>query len=118
MTAAYIGLGSNQGEPQAQLARAFDEIAALPGTRLTGRSPLYRSAPVDAPRQPDFINAVAAVVFVLVARIDWGVAGLIALGAVAGGQIGATVGRRLPDRLLRAVIVVVGVTAILVFLLR
>ena len=64
------------------------------------------------------VNAVAAVVFVLVARIDWGVAGLIALGAVAGGQIGATVGRRLPDRLLRAVIVVVGVTAILVFLLR
>lgn len=61
MTAAYIGLGSNQDEPRAQLARAFEEIAALPETRLTARSPLYRTAPVDAPGQPDFVNAVAAV---------------------------------------------------------
>jgi len=58
---AYIGLGSNQDEPRAQVARAFDEIAALPETRLAARSPLYRSAPVDAAAQPDYINAVAAV---------------------------------------------------------
>jgi 2-amino-4-hydroxy-6-hydroxymethyldihydropteridine diphosphokinase len=61
VTAAYIGLGSNQDEPRAQLARAFDEIAALPETRLRARSPLYRTAPVDAPDQPDFVNAVAAI---------------------------------------------------------
>jgi len=61
VTAAYIGLGSNQDEPRAQLARAFEEIAALPETRLTARSPLYRTAPVDAPGQPDFVNAVASV---------------------------------------------------------
>jgi len=61
VTAAYIGLGSNQDEPRAQLARAFEEISAIPDTSLTARSPLYRSAPLDAPAQSDFLNAVAAV---------------------------------------------------------
>ena len=35
-----------------------------------------------------------------------------------GGQIGATVGRRLPPAVLRGVIVVVGVVAIVTLLLR
>lgn len=61
MSAAYIGLGSNLDGPQAQVVKAFDELAALPHTRLVARSPLYRSAPVEAPGQPDFVNAVAAV---------------------------------------------------------
>jgi uncharacterized membrane protein YfcA len=63
------------------------------------------------------VNLVAAIVFVLVAHIDWAVAGLIALGSVIGGQIGATVGRRLPSWALRAFIVVVGVAAITQFVL-
>ncbi len=63
-----------------------------------------------------FVNAVAAVVFIGVADIDWAVAGLIALGSVIGGQLGATVGRRLSPNLLRAVIAVVGVTALVVLL--
>ena len=61
MITAYIGLGSNQGGPRAQIDQAFAEIDGLPATRLAARSPLYRSAPVDAPGQPDFVNAVAAV---------------------------------------------------------
>lgn len=61
MTVAYIGLGSNLVEPRAQVERAFDELAALPQTRLVARSPLYRSAPVEAPAQPEFVNAVAQV---------------------------------------------------------
>ena len=63
------------------------------------------------------VNLVAAIVFVLVADMDWEVAGLIALGSVIGGVIGATVGRRLPSWALRAFIVVVGVAAITQFLL-
>ena len=59
MTLAYIGIGSNLGEPQAQVERAFDELAKLPLTRLSARSSLYRSAPVGYAAQPDFINAVA-----------------------------------------------------------
>ena len=61
MIAAFIGLGSNRGEPRAQVVRAFEEIAALPQTRLAARSPLYRSAPLEARDQPDYVNAVAAV---------------------------------------------------------
>ena len=62
------------------------------------------------------VNAVAALVFIAVADIDWTVAGLIALGSVVGGQIGAGVGRRLPPALLRAVIAGVGVVALAVLL--
>ena len=38
------------------------------------------------------VNAVAAVIFILVADVDWLVAGLIAVGSIVGGQLGATVG--------------------------
>ena len=62
------------------------------------------------------VNLVAAVVFVLVAHVDYAIAALIAVGAVIGGQIGATVGRRLPSWALRAFIVVVGVAAMVQFL--
>lgn len=62
------------------------------------------------------VNAVAALVFIAVADIDWTVAGLIAIGSVIGGQIGATVGRRLPPVLLRSVIATVGVVALAVLL--
>ena len=41
---------------------------------------------------------------------------LIGVGSLIGGQIGATVGRRLPDPVLRVTIVVVGLTALGVFL--
>ncbi|TQJ50891.1 sulfite exporter TauE/SafE family protein [Phycicoccus sp. SLBN-51] len=60
------------------------------------------------------VNAVAAVTFMVVAwdRISWPVAGLVALGALAGGYIGSTVGRRLPPNALRAFIIVIGVVAI------
>lgn len=60
------------------------------------------------------VNAVAALTFALVAfdRIDWRIVGLIAVGSTLGGLLGAKVGRRLPNWLLRAVIVVVGVVAI------
>jgi uncharacterized membrane protein YfcA len=62
------------------------------------------------------VNAVAALIFIAVADVDWMVAGLIAAGSVVGGQLGATVGRRLPALVLRGLIVVVGVTALVVFL--
>ena len=42
--------------------------------------------------------------------------GLIAVGAVIGGVLGSSVGRRLPAPVLRAFIVVVGVVALVAFL--
>ena len=60
------------------------------------------------------VNAVAAVVFMLVAweRINWSVAALIAIGSLAGGYAGARVGRRLSPSVLRGVIVTIGLAAI------
>jgi uncharacterized membrane protein YfcA len=58
------------------------------------------------------VNAVAAVVFIAATHIDWVVAALIAAGSIIGGQIGARVGRKLPPWGLRAIIVCVGVAAL------
>jgi uncharacterized membrane protein YfcA len=58
------------------------------------------------------VNLVAAVVFILATHVDWAAAGLVAAGSIIGGLIGARVGRRLPPNVLRAVIVAVGVAAI------
>jgi 2-amino-4-hydroxy-6-hydroxymethyldihydropteridine diphosphokinase len=56
---AYIGLGSNLESPFEQIAAAFGELADLVDTRLIARSPVYLSAPLGPPDQPDFLNAVA-----------------------------------------------------------
>ena len=63
------------------------------------------------------VNAVAGLIFAIVADVDWWVVLLIGVGSVIGGQIGATVGRRLPPTVLRVVIVCVGVVALIAFLL-
>jgi hypothetical protein len=59
------------------------------------------------------VNGVAAVVFIAATHIDWGVAGLIACGAILGGQFGARIGRKLPPWGLRLLIICVGVLALL-----
>lgn len=56
------------------------------------------------------VNIVAALAYTIVAfdRISWEAAGLIAVGSLIGGFLGAHYGRRLSPNALRAVIVVVG----------
>ena len=59
------------------------------------------------------VNGVAGLYFVFAApHIAWGPAAVIAVAAIVGGQLGARYGRRLPPEALRALIVVVGVAAI------
>lgn len=58
---AYIALGANLGDASAALKAAFAALDDVPGTRLTARSALYRTAPVGVSGQPDFINAVAGI---------------------------------------------------------
>jgi uncharacterized membrane protein YfcA len=60
------------------------------------------------------VNAVAAVAYLVVApdRVDWTAVALIAVGSLAGGSVGAALGRRLPSAVLRAAIIVIGVVAI------
>lgn len=58
-------------------------------------------------------NGVAAVYFMLAApHVDWAPAAIIAATSILGAQLGARYGRRLPPTALRALIVVVGITAI------
>ncbi|GAA1918813.1 sulfite exporter TauE/SafE family protein [Nocardioides lentus] len=59
-------------------------------------------------------NVVASVIFVVLADLDWAVIGLLAVGSVVGGHVGARIGRRLPAPLLRTLVVLVGVTAAVV----
>jgi hypothetical protein len=58
------------------------------------------------------VNLLAGVIFAIAAHIAWDAAALIALGSVGGGILGARYGRRLPAGPLRALIVAVGVVAI------
>ncbi len=55
------------------------------------------------------VNGIAALLFMALAHVAWGPAGLLAIGSAVGGQLGARAGRRIPAPVLRVVIVVVGV---------
>lgn len=59
------------------------------------------------------VNLVAALIFIAVADVRWGVAAAIAGGSIVGGTLGARYGRRAPDWLLRTFCVVVGLVAII-----
>lgn len=58
------------------------------------------------------VNGVAAVFFLFTSTVDWAAAGLIAVGSLCGGLVGAKVGRKLAPTALRAIIVVVGLAAV------
>lgn len=64
------------------------------------------------------VNGAAAVFFLFVADFNWSAVLLIAVGSAVGGLLGARIGRKLPPTALRAVIVVVGVAAIVQLVLR
>jgi 2-amino-4-hydroxy-6-hydroxymethyldihydropteridine diphosphokinase len=56
---AVLALGSNLGERHAALQGAVDAIADTPDVWVTAVSPVYETAPVDAPEDSgDFLNAV------------------------------------------------------------
>jgi 2-amino-4-hydroxy-6-hydroxymethyldihydropteridine diphosphokinase len=65
---AVVALGSNLEDPESQVRRGFTELAALPETWVTGRSSLYRTAPIGFKEQPAFVNACALVETRLSAR--------------------------------------------------
>jgi 2-amino-4-hydroxy-6-hydroxymethyldihydropteridine diphosphokinase len=61
-------LGSNLDDPRERVREGFERLARLPETRLELRSPLYLSRPMGPQDQPDFVNAVAALLTQLSAR--------------------------------------------------
>ncbi len=58
------------------------------------------------------VNGVAGVYFIFAAHVEWAPVAIIAVTSIAGAQLGARYGRRLPPEALRAIIVVVGIFAI------
>ncbi len=58
---AYVGVGSNLQMPAKQVEKAFELIGNIADTRVVSTSSLYRSAPFGGIEQPDFVNAVAAI---------------------------------------------------------
>ncbi|TDD44618.1 sulfite exporter TauE/SafE family protein [Kribbella antibiotica] len=58
------------------------------------------------------VNTVAAILFIIVADVDWMAVGLIAVGSTIGGFLGARYGRKLPPIALRGLIVCIGILAI------
>jgi uncharacterized membrane protein YfcA len=90
---------------------AAQGILLLAGLGLTLPEDLHR---VNALKNvlAALVNGVAGLVFVIVADVAWEAVPLIAAGSVIGGQLGARYGRRLPPRVLRALIVVIGTAAI------
>jgi uncharacterized protein len=57
------------------------------------------------------VGFVAAIVFVAKGNVPWGAAGLVAIGSITGGLIGAKIGRRIPAPVLRGIVATVGIAA-------
>jgi 2-amino-4-hydroxy-6-hydroxymethyldihydropteridine diphosphokinase len=65
---AYVGLGSNLDDPEAQLRSGLAALARVPRTRLVASSALYRNPPMGPEDQPDFVNACAGLLTMLSAH--------------------------------------------------
>lgn len=61
MVKAYLGLGSNMNDPQAQLEAAVTAIGRVPSTTVLRSSPMYASKPWGKTDQPDFVNMVVEI---------------------------------------------------------
>lgn len=61
MAVAYLGLGSNLGDREANLNEAVRRLSETPGIRLLRVSTYIRSAPWGVTDQPEFVNGAAAV---------------------------------------------------------
>ena len=57
---AYIGVGSNLDDPERQVRAALDALRELPDCQFVVDSPLYCNPPMGPQDQPDYVNAVAA----------------------------------------------------------
>ena len=58
---AYLGLGSNQGDPRALLVAAVGGLVDAPGVFVTQISRFYLTAAVGLEDQPDFLNIVVEI---------------------------------------------------------
>ncbi len=55
---AFVAFGANLGDAVKAFDQACNALDALPDSRVSARSSLYRSAPIGVSDHPDYINAV------------------------------------------------------------
>jgi 2-amino-4-hydroxy-6-hydroxymethyldihydropteridine diphosphokinase len=65
MITSYVALGSNLGDPESRLQGAVRAMQRLEGARVAAISGVYRSPAVGPGTQPDYLNAVVALITVL-----------------------------------------------------
>jgi 2-amino-4-hydroxy-6-hydroxymethyldihydropteridine diphosphokinase len=58
---AVLSVGANLGDRLGTLQGCVQAIAELPDTNVLAISPLYETAPVGGPPQPDYLNAVVLI---------------------------------------------------------
>jgi 2-amino-4-hydroxy-6-hydroxymethyldihydropteridine diphosphokinase len=68
VTTAFVGIGSNLGEPERQIAAALDQLASEDGVELVAVSTLRETEPVGYLDQPNFLNGAAHIETELPAR--------------------------------------------------
>jgi 2-amino-4-hydroxy-6-hydroxymethyldihydropteridine diphosphokinase len=56
-----LSIGTNLGDRLGTLQGCVHAIGGLPDTDVLARSPVYETAPVGGPAQPDYLNAVLVI---------------------------------------------------------
>jgi 2-amino-4-hydroxy-6-hydroxymethyldihydropteridine diphosphokinase len=68
MVRSFVGLGSNLGDPQAQIRRALELLGAEEGVEIVAVSSLRETDPAGYEAQPRFLNGAVALRTTLSAR--------------------------------------------------
>jgi 2-amino-4-hydroxy-6-hydroxymethyldihydropteridine diphosphokinase len=68
MVRSFVGLGSNLGDPQAQIRRALELLGAEDGVEIMAVSSLRHTDPVGYEEQPRFLNGAVELRTTLSAR--------------------------------------------------
>ena len=68
MAKAFVGIGSNLGQPERQIAAALEQLSAEEGVEVLAVSTLRMTEPVGYRDQPDFLNGAVELETVLPAR--------------------------------------------------
>ncbi|MFX4263536.1 2-amino-4-hydroxy-6-hydroxymethyldihydropteridine diphosphokinase [Pelotomaculum propionicicum] len=60
-TTAYIGLGSNLGDKEANIKKALELLGEVPAVKVIKVASLYKTAPLYVTKQDWFLNTVAEI---------------------------------------------------------
>jgi 2-amino-4-hydroxy-6-hydroxymethyldihydropteridine diphosphokinase len=69
MKTAYIGIGSNLGNPEKNCLEAVDRIGRIPSCKVTKVSSLYSTEPVGVDEQEWYVNCVVEILTGISAKI-------------------------------------------------